>query len=562
MKAALTVVILAGALFLYAASKEAAGSVQPVHFTDVTAQAGIHFTHNSGRAGKKFLPETVGSGAAFFDADGDGWPDILLINSKDWAPRGRKSRSALYRNNHDGTFTDITVGSGLDVEMYAIGVAIGDYDNDGRDDVYITALEGDRLFHNEGHGKFRNVTPASGIRNANFGTSAAWLDYDRDGKLDLFVANYVQWSPGTDLWCSLDGATKSYCTPESYKGTSCKLYHNLGGGKFEDVSQKAGIAEPTSKSLGVTVFDYNSDGWPDIFVANDTQPNKLYRNNKNGTFTEEGMIAGVAFGEDGVARGAMGTDAADYDRSGRPHLLVGNFSNQMLGLYHNEGTGLFVDEAPSSAVGRASLLTLAFGVFFFDYDLDGYPDIFAANGHIEEEIGRVQPKVHYREPPLLFHNLGKRRFENVTASMGAEFNRAIVARGAAYADFDRDGDLDLLITTNDGPAYLYRNDGGNQNHWLCVRLVGAISNRDGIGAVVRIESASGRQWSTVHSGGSYCSQSDLPLTFGLGKDSAVALLQIEWPSGSKQRFVNLAVNQVLTIEEGKGIIAKSGPALR
>jgi len=238
----------------------------------------------------------------------------------------------------------------------------------------------------------------------------------------------VQWTPKGDLWCSLDGATKSYCTPESYKGTSCKLYHNLGGGKFEDVSQKAGIADPTSKSLGVTVFDYNSDGWPDIFVANDTQPNKLYRNNKNGTFTEEGMAAGVAFGEDGVARGAMGTDAADYDRSGRADLLVGNFSNQMLGLYHNEGTGLFVDEAPSSAVGRSSLLTLAFGVFFFDYDLDGYPDIFAANGHIEEEIGRVQPKVQYKEPPLLFHNLGKRHFENVTASMGAEFNRPIVGR--------------------------------------------------------------------------------------------------------------------------------------
>jgi enediyne biosynthesis protein E4 len=552
--------VLICAVLIYAGTKEAGMPAAAVHFTDVTAQAGIHFTHNSGRAGKKFLPETLGSGAAFFDADGDGWPDILLINSKDWTPRGRKSFPALYRNNRDGTFTDITAGSGLDVEMYGIGVAIGDYDNDGRDDVYITALEGDHLFHNEGHGKFRDVTASSGIHNAAFGTSAAWLDYDRDGKLDLFVANYVQWTPQGDLWCSLDGATKSYCTPVSYKGASCKLYHNLGGGKFEDVSQKAGIADPTSKSLGVTVFDYNGDGWPDIFVANDTQPNKLYRNNKNGTFTEEGMPAGVAFGEDGVARGAMGTDAADYDRSGRPDLLVGNFSNQMLGLYHNEGTGLFVDEAPSSAVGRASLLTLAFGVFFFDYDLDGYPDIFAANGHIEEEIGRVQPKVQYKEPPLLFRNLGKRRFENVTASMGPEFNRAIVARGAAYADFDHDGDLDLLITTNHGPAYLYRNDGGNRNHWLSVRLVGTKSNRDGIGAVVRVESASGKQWSAVHSGGSYCSQSDLPLTFGLGSDPAVTALDIEWPSGAKQHLANLTANQFVTIDESKGVIAKSGPA--
>jgi enediyne biosynthesis protein E4 len=531
-----------------------------IHFTDVTEQAGIRFTHNSGRAGKKFLPETLGAGCAFFDADGDGWPDILLLNGKDWSPRGRKSLSALYRNNHNGTFTNIIAGSGLDVEMYAMGVAIGDFDNDGRDDVYITALDGDHLFHNEGGGKFRDVTAASGIHNVNFGTSAAWLDYDRDGKLDLFVANYVQWTPAGDLWCSLDGATKSYCTPESYKGTSCKLYHNLGGGKFEDVSQKAGIAEPTSKSLGVTVFDYNNDGWPDIFVANDTQPNKLYRNNKNGTFTEEGMAAGVAFGEDGVARGAMGTDAGDYDRSGRAHLLVGNFSNQMLGLYHNEGTGLFVDEAPSSTVGRASLLTLAFGVFFFDYDLDGYPDIFAANGHIEEEIGRVQPKVQYKEAPLLFHNLGKRRFENVSTAMGPAFNRAIVARGAAYADIDRDGDLDILISTNHGPAYLFRNDGGNRNKWLTVRLVGTKSNRDGIGAVVRIESASGKQWSTVHSGGSYCSQSDLALTFGLGKDTAVTALEIEWPSGTKQRLANIAADQFVTVDEDKGIVAKSGPS--
>ena len=318
-KHVIPLLLLASLLFLWVAAAGAGSRVAspPITFTDVTAQAGIKFVHNSGRAGKKFLPETVGSGVAWFDADGDGWPDILLINSKDWTPRGRKSLPALYRNNHDGTFTNITAGSGLDVEMYGLGVTIGDYDNDGRDDVYITALEGDRLFHNEGHGKFRDVTKAAGINNANFGTSAAWVDYDRDGKLDLFVANYVQWTPKGDLWCSLDGASKSYCTPESYKGTSSKLYHNLGSGKFEDVTQKAGVGDPNSKSLGVTVLDYDGDGWPDLFVSNDTQPNKLYRNNRNGTFTEEGMAAGVAFGEDGVARGAMGVDSADYDRSGR-----------------------------------------------------------------------------------------------------------------------------------------------------------------------------------------------------------------------------------------------------
>ena len=525
-------------------------------FTDVTTQAGIRFVHNAGRSGKKYLPETLGSGCAFFDIDGDGWPDILLINGKDFTPRGHKTLPALYRNNRNGTFTDITAGSGLDVEMHGMGVAIGDYDNDGRDDVYITALDGDHLFRNLGNGKFQDVTKAAGIQNVSFGTSAAWLDYDRDGKLDLFVANYVQWTQANDLWCSLDGASKSYCTPESYKGTRARLYHNLGGGRFEDVAERAGLGEPNSKALGVTVLDFNGDGWPDIFVANDTQPNKLYRNLGNGSFKEEGMSAGVAYAEDGTARGAMGADAADYDRSGRPHLLVGNFSNQMLGLYHNEGNGLFVDEAPSSTVGRASLLSLSFGVFFFDYDLDGYPDILAANGHIEDEIGRVQPKVSYREAPLLFRNQGNHKFENVTAQLGPAFNRPIVARGAAYADFDRDGDLDVLISTNNGPAYLFRNDGGNRNHWLNVRLVGTRSNRDGIGAVVRVQSAGGKQWNMVRSGSSYCSQSDLALTFGLGKDTS-AQVEVEWPSGARQQFKDVQANKFLTIDETRGITANA-----
>jgi hypothetical protein len=435
--------------------------------------------------------------------------------------------------------------------MFAMGVAVADYDNDGREDLYITALDGDHLFHNEGGGKFRDVTKESGLNNAAFGTSAAWLDYDHDGKADLVVANYVQWNAKGDLWCSLDGATKSYCTPESYKGNSSKLYHNEGNGKFTDVTKQAGLGEANSKALGIATIDVNGDGWPDLFFANDTQPNKLYRNNRNGTFTEEAVAAGVAFGEDGVARGAMGVDFADYDRSGRSHLLVGNFSNQMLGLYHNEGTGLFVDEAPKSTVGRSSLLSLSFGVFFFDYDLDGWPDIFAANGHIDEEIGRVQPKIQFKEPPLLFHNQGRGKFEDVSKQAGADFTRAIVARGAAYADFNGDGALDVLVSTNHGPAYLLRNDTAGRGNWLRLKLVGTKSNRSALGAVVHVQAAGGRQTQSVHSGSSYCSASDLALTFGLASDAAAASIDIEWPSGMKQRLTNVKANQSLTIQEGK-----------
>lgn len=555
---------LAFASMALAASILAAEAAKPkalqpaggVRFTDVTAASGIRFVHESGRAGKKYLPETLGSGVAVFDADGDGWLDLFFVNGRKWTKgKGAKtSLPALYLNRRDGTFRDATKGSGLDIELYGLGVSVGDYDNDGRDDLYVTALEGDRLYRNEGAAKFRDATAASGIRNASFGTSSAWFDYDKDGYIDLFVANYVQWTAEKDLRCSLDGVAKSYCTPESYKGTPAKLYRNLGSGRFEDASTKAGVADPNSKALGVAVLDFDGDGWSDLFVANDTQPNKLYRNRRNGRFEDVGLEAGVAFAEDGTARGAMGADAGDYDGSGRAHLLVGNFANEMLGLYHNEGHGLFVDEAPASTVGRASLLTLAFGVFFFDYDLDGRLDLLAANGHIEEEISRVQPKVSYAQPPLVFRNLGKGKFEPSTAALGPEFGRPMVARGAAYGDLDRDGDLDVVFTSNHGPARVFRNDGGNRNRWLRVKTVGSRSNRDGLGALVRITTASGTQWATVHSGSSYCSQSETALTFGLGRDEKVKLLELQWPSGVKQRFVDLPGNREVTVDEAKGLI--------
>ena len=546
-------------LWLLICGLTSASSAQQIHFRDITAQAGIHFTHNNGAFGKKWLPETMGPGCAFIDYDNDGYPDIVLVNGEDWPGHTKAGATTLklYHNNHDGTFTDVTRKAGLAVPMFGLGVAVGDYDNDGFDDLFITALGQSHLFHNNGNGTFTDVTKSAGMIGPNeFSTSAAWVDYDRDGKLDLVVANYVQWSEQTDLYCTLDGAHKSYCTPESYKGTSLRLWHNLGGGKFEDATQKAGLGDPTSKSLGITILDYNGDGWPDILIANDTQPNKLYLNKKDGTFEERGVAAGIAFSEDGVARAGMGVDAADYDRSGHPSVLISNFANQMVSLYHNEGSGLFVDEAPQSEVGRATLVTLGFGCFFFDYDNDGWPDVFVADGHIEDQIERVQKRVSYAEPPHLFRNLGGGKFQEVTTQMGSAFAAPKVARAAAYADIDNDGFPDIVLTTNAGPAYLFHNEGGS-NHSLRVKLVGTKSNRDGIGAVVRVTSGNDKdkQWKMLRSGSSYLSQSELVLTFGLGTQAKADSVEIQWPSGQVDKLSNINAGQTVTVQEGKGVIA-------
>jgi hypothetical protein len=535
-----------------------AAKAQGIQFRDITAQAGIHFVHNNAAFGKKYLPETMGSGCAFIDYDNDGWPDILLINSQNWRGHpGPASTLKLYHNNHNGTFTDVTVRAGLAVSMFGMGVAVGDYDNDGYDDIFVTAVGQSHLFHNNGNGTFADVTKAAGLWGPNeFSTGAAWVDYDRDGKLDLVVANYVQWSLKGDLFCTLDGTHKSYCTPESYKGTSARLWHNLGNGKFEDATQKAKLYDPTSKSLGIAILDYNNDGWPDIFIANDTQPNKLYVNKQDGTFEETAVSAGVGFSEDGVARAGMGVDAADYDRSGHPSLIITNFANQMLSLYHNEGNGLFVDEAPQSEVGRATLVTLGFGCFFFDYDNDGWPDIFVADGHIENQIEEVQKRVKYAEPPHLFRNLGRGKFIEVTDSLGAVFGSPKVARGAAYADVDNDGALDMLVTTNGGRAYLFHSEGGT-NHSLRIKLSGTKSNRDGIGALVRVTSAGqkGEQSKMLRSGSSYLSQSELVLTFGLGNKTKANSVEVEWPSGHEDKLPNVNAGQMVTIQEGRGVVA-------
>ena len=531
----------------------------PIQFTDVTAQAGIHFKYNNGAFGKKYLPETMGPGACFLDYDNDGWQDILLVNSTDWpGHKSGKSFPALYHNNHNGTFTDVTRAAGLAFEEYGLGCAIGDYDNDGNVDIYITAVGTNHLFRNLGNGKFVDVTAKAGVGDPGFSTSAVWFDYDNDGKLDLFVAHYIDWSIEKDQYCSLDGKNKSYCTPQAYKGESSTLFHNKGNGTFENVTQRAGLHDPTSKSLGVALLDYDNDGWLDLFVANDTEPNKLYHNNHNGTFTDVAVAAGVAYSEAGTTRAGMGADAADYDSSGWQSLVIGNFTNEGMALYHNDGSGLFTDVAGASGISRMSVQSLTFGTFFFDYDLDGLPDILAVNGHVADDISVVQPQVKYAQPPHLFRNKGKNKFEEVTAQLGPALQQPMVGRGAAYADFDNDGDLDLLLTSNNGSPRLLRNDNGNQNNVLRVKTVGTRSNRDGIGAKVTIKSNKGvRLFQMVKTGSSYLSQSEMPLTFGLGKQEGAVSIEIAWPSGRKDSIAEVKPNQFITVKEGKGIVSSS-----
>jgi len=529
-------------------AQSAAPSIQ---FQDVTKAAGLTFTHYSGAAGKKYLPETLGPGVAFIDYNGDGWQDLFFTNGKDWPGQRRQTSTLqLFRNNKDGTFTDVSRAAGLAVEVYGMGSAVGDFDNDGDDDLFVSALGQSLLFRNNS-GVFADVTKEAGLFGPNeFSTSTAWLDYDKDGFLDLVVANYVQWTPETDIFCTLDGSRKSYCTPESYKGASARLWHNRGNGTFEDVTVKAGLLDTTAKSLGVAVLDVNQDSWPDLFLANDTQPNRLYVNTGKGNFTEKGTLSGIAYSEEGIARAGMGVAAADYDRSGYPSVMITNFANQMLALYHNERNGLFVDEAPRSEVGRSSLLTLGFGCFFFDYDLDGWLDILVANGHIEADIERIQSRIKYAQPAHLFRNTTKGNFQEVTRSVGSAFVRPRVARGAAYGDFDNDGDLDIVMTTNGGPAVLLRNDGGT-NRSLRIRLMGTRSNRDGFGATVKVTAGGETQSEMARSGSSYLSQSERTLTFGLGKRDRADSVEIRWPSGQIDRLNNVAAGPVVVVQEGK-----------
>jgi hypothetical protein len=568
-----------------------------VTFVDVTRESNIRFAQNTGGFGLKWLPEQLGSGVACFDFDSDGYPDLYFPNGRDWTdaeiadyrsgtgkpharyinatmprrPNPRRTLGALYRNNRDGTFADVTKGSGLEVEMYGIGVAAGDYDNDGQADLYVTGYNGNRLFRNLGGGKFRDVTQTTGVRDAGvdtLSTSAMWVDYDRDGKLDLFVCHYALWSPATDAYDG-NATLKASSSPERYPAGLCRLFRNNGAGKFQDVSVKAGIRpDPTasrvealelgSKALGIALCDFDNDLWPDLAVANDREPNFLFRNNHDGTFSNVADKAGIAVNTSGQARSGMGIDVADFDHSNREGLVIGNFTGEMLGLYQNQGNGLLVDIASASGIAAASEPFLTFGVVFTDVDNDGWPDIFLANGHVNDLIETARSDRTYAQRPLLFRNQGtaaKGTFREIGMQSGAPLSKPLVGRGLASADFDLDGDDDLVLTAIDSSPVLLRNDGGNKNHSLRITLRGTKSNRDANGAVVWAEAGGEGVRRRVHSGSSYISQSELPLTLGLGKETR-ANLTVRWPSGKLAQLGPVQADQSLLIDETKGIVRR------
>jgi hypothetical protein len=539
-----------------------------VRFVDITATAGIRFVHNNGAYGDKLLPETMGGGVAFLDYDGDERQDLLFVNSTFWpghVPSGQKPPTmALYHNDGAGHFTDVTEGSGLDVSFYGMGVAVGDYDNDGLPDVFITGVGGNRLFHNEGHGKFRDVTGEAGVGGAGgWSTGAAWIDYDNDGKLDLFVCNYVQWSAEIDRKHSyeLPNVGRAYGPPRNFAGTFPCLYHNDGHGHFTDVSARAGIqikdpatGLPMAKSLAVAPVDVDNDGWIDLVVANDTVANFLFHNQHDGTFKEIGARSGIAYDAYGLTRGAMGIDSARFRNDETLGIAIGNFANEMNALYVVQRDSLlFADEAIKEGFGPASQQLLKFGLFFFDYDLDGRLDVLTANGQLEPEIHRALSAQQYRQPAQLFWNRGdhkERRYLPVPSEKcGPDLFQPIVGRGSAFADIDGDGDLDVVLTQIGGPPLLLRNDQQLGHHWIRLKLVGTKSNRDAIGAWVKVRVNGRTLWRQVMPTRSYLSQSELPITIGLGDSVAVDNMEVIWPGGATQKLTPPAIDRLTTIIE-------------
>jgi hypothetical protein len=535
-----------------------------VNFVDIARRAGITFQHDNAASAEKYLIETMGSGCGWIDFDQNGLLDLYLVNSAAthvYSPR-QSLRSALYRNNGDGTFTDVTLKAGVAAEgLFGMGVAVGDYDNDGFPDLFVLGYRRCILYHNNGNGTFSDVTLRAGVENpGRWASSAAWFDYDNDGRLDLVIANYVDWSPERNFYCGDRGSgMRSYCHPDDFHGQPPTLYHNNGDGTFTDVSKSSGIGSKGGNGLGVVTFDYDNDGWQDIFVANDHMPNFLFRNNRDGTFREVGYVSGVAVSSDGQFEAGMGTDAADTMNNGRMDLIVTHLDMQLARFYQNLGDQTFDDATLRSKIGYATYHMSGFGTRFMDYDNDGARDIFMANGHVLDNIQRYHADTRYAEPKLMFRNTGSGIFENVSDRLGPDFRLPCVSRGAAIGDFDNDGDLDILVNNNGQPAQLLRNDGGNANHWLEILLIGTKSNRDAVGARVKITAGDLILYDQRKGGMSYQSAQDPRLHFGLGSRSKVDAIEILWPSGSETKLASLKSDQIIAIKEGVGVADRPFP---
>jgi enediyne biosynthesis protein E4 len=529
-------------------------------FEDVAAQSGVHFRHAASKTTQKYLPESMGSGVAMLDYNNDGLQDLFFVNGaalQDPMPPGTRPDKSdprywnrLYKNNGTGTFTDVTIPAGLRGDGYGMGVAVGDFNNDGWSDIFVTNLGRNILYRNNGDGTFTDVTEKAGVGGGGWSVGACFVDYDRDGHLDLIVIRYLEWDFSNNLYCGdRQKGYRAYCHPDQFKPATHLIYHNNGDGTFTDVSKKSGLSASPGKGLGIAINDFDRDGWPDIVVANDSFPEQLFRNNRDGTFTEVGAGMALSFDEDGKTFAGMGVDFADYDNDGWPDVFINSLASQRYALFHNQKGGSFDYVSGSTGISRATSSHSGWGAKFIDFDNDGWKDLFVAQGHVMDNVELTQPSTHYREPLLLMRNL-RGKFEDVSASGGDVFRLPLAARGAAFGDLNNDGSIDVAVSCNDGPALVLMNRGGNENHWLLVNTIGARSNRDGIGDRIRLVSSLGEvQYGFVSTCGSYTSASDKRVHFGLGAAAKVSLLEVTWPSGIVQKLENLSANQVLTVSE-------------
>ena len=538
-------------------------STPEIRFSDATAALKLDFQHESSATTQKYLLETMGGGAALIDFDGDGRLDVFFTNGarlRDPMPAGAapdksepKYWNRLFRQNSDGTFADVTEKAGVSgaaSNAYSMGVATGDFDNDGDPDLYVTGYPSNLLYRNDGDGTFTDVTTRAGVRGGGWSASAGFFDYDKDGHLDLFVTRYLDWSFEKNTYCGeKPPGRRAYCHPDNFGGTTNLLFHNNGNGTFTEVSQKAGVANPKGKGLGVAFADFDLDGWTDVYVANDSVQCFLYRNKRDGSFEDVSLISGAGFNDDGKTFAGMGVDFADYDNDGRPDIIVTDLSNEMYVLFRNEGDGNFSDVKTKSGIAQATLLHSGWGVRFVDVDNDGWRDLFVAQGHVMDTIEHTAPNLRYMQPPLLLHNQ-RGRFTPAGERAGKAFAQPRAGRGAAFGDIDNDGDLDVVVANCGQRAYVLKNDSGNRSRWLGLRLVGTRSNKDGIGARVNVTGSSGlRQMFEVYTASSYLSSSDKRIVAGLGQDDTAKLVEITWPSGATQRLENVKANQMIGITE-------------